>query len=68
MLVFATTRGYLLARKKIKAAGIAHEERNTPRELYDQCGMCLVLDEKDRSRVEGLLSPEDPGLLYLPFY
>lgn len=65
MLVFATTRGYLLARTKVK--DIPHEERNTPRELYDQCGMCLVFDEDMREDVEKLLPPTDPGLLYLPF-
>ena len=65
MVVFATTRKFLLGREKVRH--LDHEERNTPRELYDQCGMCLVFDQKLRPRVEELLSPSDPGLLFLPF-
>lgn len=65
MVLFATTRAYLLARSKVQH--LPHEERNTPREMVELCGMCLVFEERERAAVEALLPASDPAIIYLPF-
>lgn len=63
LVVFATTRSFILGEKSVK--DIPHEIINTPRELYEQCGMCLCFDEEYRKQVEEILSPNREDILYL---
>lgn len=63
IVVFATTRAFLLAEKKVSS--LPHEVINTPRELYEQCGMCLRFSNDLRTKVELLLPPDREDLIYL---
>lgn len=63
IVVFATTRGFIQGEKYVK--DIPHEVINTPRELYEQCGMCLRFSRELRTEVEALLPPDREDLIYM---
>lgn len=63
IVVFATTRAFIQGEKSVQ--GIPHEIINTPRELYEQCGMCLCFSENQRTAVEAILPPHREDLIFL---
>lgn len=63
IIVFATTRAFIQGEKRVKE--IPHQIINTPRSLYDQCGMCLCFSEELRSEVEKLLPRDSEDLIYM---
>lgn len=65
LIVFASTRAFIKGREALKEAGVPHEVRTTPRELYEQCGVCLFVENVHRSDVEQILPPTSSELIYL---
>lgn len=65
LIVFANTRAFIRAREEIRTRGIPHQVQTTPRELYEQCGMCLSIVPQWRTEVEQVLPPTRSDLIYI---
>lgn len=67
LIVFASTRAFIRGRELVQTAHVPHEVHTTPRELYEQCGMCLYFEDEKRTEVEQILSPSRSELIYLDY-
>lgn len=65
IIIFAGTRAFIQAREAVRSAHIPHEVHTTPRELYEQCGMCLYFESAEREKVEEILPPDRSDLIYI---
>lgn len=63
IIIFATTRSFIKGLNATKH--IPHEVKNTPRELYNQCGSCLFFSSEFRDVVEKILPPDADDLIYI---
>ncbi len=57
LLTFASIHYVLKAEKLLKAQGIPLDMVPVPKEISSDCGMALVIEEKDLPKVQSLLSP-----------
>lgn len=67
IIVFSSTRALLLSRTSMDNANIPYQLINTPRDLHEQCGMCIRVNNCYRKQTEQVLPPTNAYLLYIDY-